>query len=76
MGDASSSSPTDTITSRPGLMICTPSLKHPGPEDYETFLRWTKLHFRDLIDIEPTPQGKITRALQFITPGATGKVGE
>lgn len=57
-------------------MICTPSLKDPGPENYETFLRWTKLHFRDLVDIEPIPGGKITRALQFITPGAVGRVGE
>lgn len=57
-------------------MICTPSLKDPGPENYETFLWWTKLHFRDLVDIEPIPGGKITRALQFITPGAVGRVGE
>ncbi|KAH7408349.1 hypothetical protein DE146DRAFT_371593 [Phaeosphaeria sp. MPI-PUGE-AT-0046c] len=70
MGDISSP------TSRPGLMICTPSLLQPGPRDYDTFLRWTRLHFRDLVDVPAIPGGKITRALQFVTPGATGKEGE
>lgn len=58
-------------------MICTPTLHDPSPVNAETFLRWTKLHNRELLDL-PAMQGgeRITRALRFVRQNATGGQGE
>lgn len=62
---------------RPGVMICTPSLHDPTPANAEIFLRWTKLHNRELLGLPAAPNGgKITRALRFARPHALGGVGE
>ncbi|KAF1912514.1 hypothetical protein BDU57DRAFT_597993 [Ampelomyces quisqualis] len=62
---------------RPSLMICHPTLHNPTPDNAATFLRWTKLHNRDLLDLPATSHGdKITRALRFAKANATGASGE
>lgn len=62
---------------RPGVMICTPSLHDTTPENAETFLRWTKLHNRELLDLPATDDGgNITRCLRFARPHSSGGVGE
>lgn len=50
-------------------MIIGPRLRDPTPSNTTTFLRWTKLHFRDLLNqpIDPT-LGHQTKALRFAAP--------
>jgi hypothetical protein len=66
-----------TSVLRPGLMICTPTLHDPTPANAQTFLRWTKLHDRELLDLPAMKNGgKITRALRFVKQNCTGTDGE
>lgn len=54
---------------RPGIMLVNPRLKTPSPDSAATFLRWTKLHFRDLLNIPSHPtHGRLTRCLRFVVP--------
>ncbi|PVI08265.1 hypothetical protein DM02DRAFT_648319 [Periconia macrospinosa] len=57
---------------RPGILLVHPRLREPSEESAGTFLRWTKLHYRDLLSIPDTPAlGHTTRTLRFV-----GKLGE
>lgn len=52
---------TATTPRRPGIMLVGPRLKEPSDESAATFLRWTKLHFRDMLNMPDDPSlGKMT----------------
>ena len=60
---------TPTPTRRPDLMLVHPRLHNPSPANATTFLRWTKLHFRDLLNIpEYATLGRVARTLRFTAP--------
>ncbi|KAH6879018.1 hypothetical protein BKA58DRAFT_453237 [Alternaria rosae] len=68
-----SSSPTPSPTTaqvrpKPGLLLVHPRLHDPTPSNATTFLRWTKLHFRDLLDMPDTGSGHVTQDLRFVAP--------
>lgn len=39
------------ISTRPGVLLVHPRLRSPNESNVETFHRWTKLHFNDLLNI-------------------------
>ncbi|KAG9188624.1 hypothetical protein G6011_07329 [Alternaria panax] len=53
---------------RPGLLLVHPRLHDPVPSNAETFLRWTKLHFRDLLNVPDSGSGQVTHDLRFGAP--------
>ncbi|KAH7399468.1 hypothetical protein BKA66DRAFT_165275 [Pyrenochaeta sp. MPI-SDFR-AT-0127] len=54
---------------KPGLLLVGPRLHDPTPENAATFLRWTNLHLRDLLNIPEDPQlGRLTRSFRFTAP--------
>jgi hypothetical protein len=55
-------------TPKPGLLLVHPRLHDPTPTNATTFLRWTRLHFRDLLDMPDTGSGHVTRDLRFVAP--------
>jgi hypothetical protein len=55
-------------TPKPGLLLVHPRLHDPTPTNATAFLRWTKLHFRDLLDMPDTGSGSVTRDLRFVAP--------
>ncbi|KAF2869508.1 hypothetical protein BDV95DRAFT_102678 [Massariosphaeria phaeospora] len=62
--------PTSTTKHRPGLMLVHPLLRSPdGLDTSDLFLRWTKMHYRDLLDIPWTREhGRFVRTCRFATP--------
>lgn len=61
---------------RPGILIVHPRLHDPTPENAAQFLRWTKLHNRDLLDIPETQDyGKIVRTARFRAADDDAKYG-
>jgi hypothetical protein len=51
---------------KPGLLLVHPRLHTPNAENAATFLRWTKLHFRDMLNLPDTGLGSVTRDLRFV----------
>ncbi|KAI4631633.1 uncharacterized protein J4E87_002339 [Alternaria ethzedia] len=51
-----------------GLLLVHPRLHDPTPANATTFLRWTKLHFRDMLNIPDTGSGRVTQDLRFVAP--------
>ncbi|KAF1840561.1 uncharacterized protein K460DRAFT_323357, partial [Cucurbitaria berberidis CBS 394.84] len=50
-------------------MLVDPRLRDPTPKSAATFFRWTKLHFRDMLNIAADPKlGKMTKTLRFAAP--------
>lgn len=59
---------------KPGLLLVGPRLHNATPENAATFLRWTNLHLRDLVNIPEDPQlGRLTRSLRFTAPESESK---
>ncbi|OAL55899.1 hypothetical protein IQ07DRAFT_676141 [Pyrenochaeta sp. DS3sAY3a] len=59
---------------RPGITFVHPRLHTPSPSTASTFLRWTKLHFRDLLSQTPDASlGRQTKALRFAAPDDDAK---
>jgi hypothetical protein len=53
---------------KPGLLLVHPRLHDPTPSNAATFLRWTKLHFRDMLNLPDAGLGRVTRDLRFTAP--------
>jgi hypothetical protein len=57
-------------------MIVNPRLHDPTPEKADMFLRWTKLHNRDLLDMDVEGCEGIKRAMRFsASDDSEGKYG-
>jgi hypothetical protein len=56
-----------TPKSCPGILVVHPHLHDPTPENAATFLRWTKLHYRDLLNLPAAEEdgGHVLRAMRF-----------
>ncbi|KAF2729126.1 hypothetical protein EJ04DRAFT_502895 [Polyplosphaeria fusca] len=50
-----------------GFMLVHPRLHAPSPKTALTFLRWTKVHFRDLVLLPASP-GIFTHCLRNVAP--------
>ncbi|KAI4921273.1 hypothetical protein J4E85_008618 [Alternaria conjuncta] len=61
-------SPPPQARPKPGLLLVHPRLHDPTPANATTFLRWTKLHFRDMLNIPDTGSGRVTQDLRFVAP--------
>jgi hypothetical protein len=65
-----------TTQPRPGILVVHPRLHDPTADNAATFLRWTKLHWRDLLNLPAAPDGgECTRALRFSAVEENGKYG-
>ncbi|CAG5172887.1 uncharacterized protein ALTATR162_LOCUS7540 [Alternaria atra] len=53
---------------KPGLLLVNPRLRDPNPDNADTFLRWTKLHARDLLNVPDSGSGHVTHGLRFCAP--------
>ncbi|CAO2656913.1 Nn.00g057160.m01.CDS01 [Neocucurbitaria sp. VM-36] len=63
-----------TTNRKPGFMLVDPRLRDPTPKNAATFLRWTKLHFRDMLSMPSDPQlGDMTKTLRFAALDDTSK---
>lgn len=63
-----------TSTRRPGVLVVNPTLHDPTPENAAIFLRWTKLHFRDLLNhLQTDEDGSVTRTLRFTAADSKDK---
>jgi hypothetical protein len=53
-----------------GLLLVHPRLLTPSPSNASTFLRWTKLHFRDLLNIpaDTSSGAKVTSCMRLTAP--------
>lgn len=64
--------------SRPGILVVHPRLHNPTPENATTFLRWTKLHFRDLLNLPAVDSdgGHVTQAMRFAALDGNERYGQ
>lgn len=65
---------------RPGIMIVNPRLHDPTPENAAMFMRWTKLHNRDLLTYLDVSHEdgceRIERAMRFSAAGDVDGYGD
>jgi hypothetical protein len=63
--------------SNPGILVVHPRLHDPTPENSATFLRWTKLHYRDLLSLPAASEdgGHVLRAMRFTSLDGNPKYG-
>ena len=62
------SPPSPSQQTKQGLLLVQPRLRDVTPSNASTFFRWTKLHFRDLLNVPDTGSGQVTHALRFCAP--------
>jgi hypothetical protein len=53
---------------KPGLLLVHPRLHDPTPDNAAVFLRWTKLHFRDMLNLPDEGFGRVMRDMRFVAP--------
>ncbi|KAF2025218.1 hypothetical protein EK21DRAFT_117007 [Setomelanomma holmii] len=61
-----------------GIMLVNPRLHDPTSQNADTFERWTKLHFRDLLTDLSDPEhsgSHVTRTLRFVASDVNSKYG-
>jgi hypothetical protein len=61
----------------PGILVVHPRLHDPSPSNAATFLRWTKLHYRDLLSLPAAAEdgGHVLRAMRFTSLDGNDKYG-
>ncbi|KAH8725283.1 hypothetical protein GQ44DRAFT_826746 [Phaeosphaeriaceae sp. PMI808] len=65
----------DTLP-HPGIMIVHPRLHDDTPENAATFLRWSKLHFRDIVSVpQDADVGRMPLASMYIAPDGNALYG-
>ncbi|KAL1795084.1 hypothetical protein ACET3X_006900 [Alternaria dauci] len=70
---SATSAPSLSQHNKRGLLLVHPRLHDPTPSNAGTFFRWTKLHFRDLLDVPDSGSGQATYALRFCAPDSDDK---